>query len=118
MRKQEIKQRANRRRAKEAAKRRILVLLATILLITIGSVIFGNSFSAAESDDHETVYKYYKSVELEYGDSLWSLAEEYKLEGSSTQDYIDEIMEINNLTSDMIHRGQHLVIVYYDTEFK
>lgn len=120
MKKQEIKQRTDRRRVKEAAKKRMLVLLATILLITIGSIIFGNSFSAAraESDEHETLYRYYKSIELEYGDTLWELAEEYKLEGSSTKDYVDELMEINNLTSDTIHSGQHLVVVYYDTEFK
>lgn len=118
MRKQEMKQRVYRRKGKAAAKRRILILLATVLLITIGSVIFGNSFSAAESDEHKTMYRYYKSIELEYGDSLWSIAEEYKLKGSSTQDYIDELMEINNLSSDTIHSGQHLVVVYYDTEFK
>lgn len=120
MKKQEIKQSVKRRRARQAAKRKILVLLATMLVITIGSIIFGHTFSAAkaESDQHETLYKYYKSIELEYGDSLWSIAEEYKLEGTSTQDYIDEIKEINNLTSDTIHKDQYLVIVYYDTEFK
>lgn len=120
MNKHECRNRIKKRKAKAAAKRKIMILLATAFLIVIGSMIFGNSFSSAkaESDDVEIMYKYYKSIEIESGDSLWSLAQEYKLADTDTQDYIDELIEINDLESETIHSGQYLIVIYYDTEFK
>ena len=48
-----------------------------------------DSESAAQQE-----FKYYKSIEIKSGDSLWSIAEEYKSEHfSSTQDYINELEE-------------------------
>lgn len=113
-----MRETAKKRREKKVATQKIIFLLATVFLITIGSVIFGSSFSAAQSDESATLYKYYKSVELKQGDSLWSIAETYKLKGTDTRKYIAELMKINNLTSDKINRNKHLIIMYYDTEFK
>ena len=88
----------------------IFVLLATMFIITLGSVVFGSTFSSAKND--EEVETFYTSIEIEKGESLWSIAKEYKPEDSSTQDYIYELMDLNNLTSDKIHEGQHLVVSY------
>lgn len=121
MNRQRIKDRAREKRAREVAKKRMILLLATVLLITIGSIIFGNSFSSAQaqSEENDISYKYYKSIVIEAGDSLWSIAEEYRTDDyASTQEYIDELMEINGLDSETIHQGQHLVVAYYDQEFK
>ncbi len=107
---QERRERNLKRRRRQAAKRNMIILLATVLLITIGSVIFGSTFSSAKNDEEFEVY--YKSIEIEQGDSLWNIAVEYKSETESVIDYIDELMELNNLTSDTIHEGQHLVVAY------
>lgn len=121
MSRQESRNRAKQRRAKVVARRRMILLLTTILLITIGSVVFGSIFSSAQTNAEESgiQYKYYKSIQIEKGDSLWSIAKEYCTDAyAGTQEYVDELKEINNLTSDEIHYGQHLIVVYYDSEFK
>ena len=107
---QERKERNIKRRRRQAAKRNMIILLATVLLITVGSVIFGSTFSSAKNNEEYEVY--YKSIEIQKGDSLWGISEEYKSEDVSTSEYIKELMDLNNLTSDTIHEGQHLVVAY------
>ena len=121
MNRQEIRYREKKRRARVVARRRMFLLLATILIITIGSIIFGSIFSSAQAGAEESgvEYKYYKSIVIRDGDTLWNIAKEYQTdEYENTQEYIDELMELNNLSSDAIHEGQHLMVVYYDSEFK
>ncbi len=119
MSRQEIRYRANRKRARALAKRRMVLLLMTILFITIGTIIFGSCFTLAKDNDTESSYKYYTSITIQEGDSLWSIAEEYRSEHyESIQDYIDELVVLNDLTSETIHAGQHLMVAYYDSEFK
>jgi len=121
MNRQEIRYRKKQKRARVVAKRRMILLLAMILFITIGSVIFGSIFSSAQANAEESgmEYKYYKSIIIKGGDTLWNIAKEYQTdEYESTQDYINELKELNNLSSDAIHEGQHLMVVYYDSEFK
>lgn len=116
---QERKERAMQKKRRQAAKRNMIILLATVLVITIGCIIFGSIFSAGEASASDVAkYKYYKSITIEKGDSLWSIAEEYRTSDVSTKAYIDELIELNNLTSNTIHEGQHLVITYYDTEYR
>ena len=111
---QERRERNLKRRRRQAAKRNMIILLATVLLITIGSVIFGTTFSSAKDDVEYEMY--YKSIEIEKGDSLWSIAKQYNHESLNNHDYVKELKELNGLTSETIHAGQHLLITYYDTE--
>ena len=108
---QERKERNIRRRRRQAAKRNMFILLCTVLMIVIGSIIFGSTFSDAKNDLSSE--KLYKSIEIEKGDSLWAIAKEYREPGCSVQEYIDEIISLNNLSSDKIHEGQHLIVSYY-----
>lgn len=115
MKKQEIKHRVNRRRARAIAKRRMILLLAAVLLITVGSVVFGSFFANEGSSvkAHDATYTAYKSIEIESGDSLWSIAEEYTTDDfENTADYVKELKRLNNLTSDTIHEGQYLLVGY------
>ena len=119
MSKQEIRYRTNKKRAKALAKRRMVLLLMTVLLITVGTIVFGSCFSLAKDKDTDCAYKYYTSIMIQEGDSLWSIAKEYKTDHyESTQAYVDELVILNDLTSETIHAGQHLMVVYYDSEFK
>ena len=109
---QERNERNLNRRRRQAAKRNMIILLATVLMITIGSVIFGSTFSSAKND--EVLETYYTSIEIQKGDSLWDIAQEYKADDVSTGEYIAELMNLNNLTSETIHEGQHLVVAYQE----
>ncbi len=107
-------------RQRKVLKRRFAVVITSICILaaicTLGSMIFTDA--KAEADDHKTVYKYYKSIEINSGDTLWSIAKEYKSEDCTTQEYISEVKLINGLATDNIQDSQHLMIVYYDTEYR
>ena len=122
MNRQEIRNRAKRKRMRDVAKKKLMLLMvATTLFILVGGIAIGNSFSSAQVNAEESCeqYKYYKSIIIESGDTLWSIAKEYCTDYSvDMQDYIDEVKELNNLTSNEIQQGQHLMIAYYDTQYK
>ena len=69
MNKQEIKYRANKRRARVLAKRRMILLLTTVLLITVGTIVFGSCFSLAQESDiaAKNQYKYYTNSMVAIG---------------------------------------------------
>jgi cell division protein YceG involved in septum cleavage len=73
----------------------------------------------AMSDEREPLYKYYKSYEIQPGDTLTSIAEEYTANTQqSVQKYIDETRENNNLNTDILISGKRIVIAYYSDEYK
>ena len=118
---EERRKRARIKRRKQVAKRKMVLLLAAVIIITIGSVVFGSIFSSAKNSTETPAkqYEYYKSVVIEHGDSLWSIAKEYSVDTDMTQkEYVNELKRLNALTSETIHAGQNLVVVYYDTELK
>lgn len=58
--------------------------------------------------------KYYTSIPIQAGDTLWSIAQIYRTdEYASIQEYINELKFINNLTGDLIQQGNNLTIAYY-----
>ena len=108
---QERKERNIRRRRRQAAKRNMFILLCTVFMIVLGSIIFGSTFSDAKND--AGYEKLYKSIEIEKGDTLWDIAQEYREPGCSTKEYVEELISLNDLSSDKIHEGQHLIVSYY-----
>ncbi len=104
---------------KRLLKQKMALMIATICVIMIGSIGFGSIFSSAKNSASDVAeYKYYKSIVIEEGDSLWSIAERYNHETMNNQDYVKELKELNSLTGETIHAGQHLLIAYYDTELR
>lgn len=92
-------------------RRRVYIIFT--LLILFCAVCFVTGFSNVEKN-REPRQKYYTSVEIQEGDSLWSIAranmtEEY----SSEQEYIEEVKEMNHLMNDQITKGRHIVIPHY-----
>ena len=115
----ERRQRARIKRRRQVAKQRFALVVVAICVIILGSVVCGSIFSSAKDPQTDVPqYKYYKSIVIKDGDSLWSIANEYNPDKFNTQEYIDEIKELNDLTSETIHAGQHLLIAYYDTELR
>ena len=58
------------------------------------------------------------SVLIEENDTLWSLADRYNNGNEDTTSYINNIIQMNDLSSDTIHSGKTLVIYYYSTEVR
>lgn len=111
--------RNNRIRRRRQLRRHFHTFLLTLILSAVISVTFFSFRTKAQSHAEDIQYKYYKSISVEAGDTLWNLAEEY---GHSEyyktyQEYIDEVIRMNGLSDDRITAGQYLIIPYYDSEF-
>lgn len=64
-------------------------------------------------------YKYYTSMEIQSGDTLWSIASEIaETYGLDTRACVEELKFMNNMKSDTIHEGNYLTIFYYDDTYK
>lgn len=57
--------------------------------------------------------KYYTSITVQDHDTLWDLAQQYNPGDISRTVFINEIKQMNNMTSDTIYSGQSLLIYYY-----
>lgn len=94
---------------------KIFFILVCLFCFT-GWILFFTFHAEGESLPR---YKYYKSIEIQTGDSLWSIANEYRTEEySSVQDYINEVKYINNMKDDHITNGAFLVIPYYSSDLR
>lgn len=116
--------RSRRRYEKKRRQREILqktVFAFFTLCLVIGLSISYQALITKASSPSDTIqYKYYKSVSVAYGETLWSLASENYTNGyESIYDYIYEVKEINHLSEDeAVLAGQALILPYYSSEFK
>lgn len=95
--------------------------LTAVILIAAGCIIFGSFLASAQnSRAAEPVnFKYYKSIVIQPGDTLWELAEEYMTDDfDSIPEYLDALMTVNHLNDDNIQEGQNLIVAYNSTEYK
>lgn len=87
-----------------------------IVLVILGSVLFGSINAQAASV--ESSYKYYTSIQVEKGDTLWNIAQSYITDDySDLNEYISEICSINHISDESIHAGQYLTIPYYSNDY-
>ena len=91
----------------------IATMAAVVLTgLILTSVLFGTI--KAQAAPAEPSYKYYTSIQIQTGDTLWSIAGVYMTgEYPSIDAYIDEVCSINHIAPDEIHAGQYLTIPYY-----
>lgn len=84
----------------------ITVVFACIFMLHTGPALNAQS-------EHVTT-KYFTTIEVKAGDTLWDIAQEYQSdEYSSTEAYLDEIRSINHIVGDEITSGCYLTIPYY-----
>ncbi len=102
-------------RRQREIKRKILLSVLAFVLILFLAFTFSVIISNANEDTSDVSYKYFTSLEIEQGDSLWSIAQEYidYSQYDGIQDYIDEVIAINHLKSDSIRAGQCIIIPYF-----
>jgi len=99
----------------EGSKNMKKMLLFLALCMVTSLLFFGYSLNNVLAKDSCPEYqRYYKSVQIRPGDSLWGLAEEYSGGRMSVEDYIRELRSMNRLTSDTIHSGQYLTVLYFE----
>ena len=101
---------------KQKAYLTILLFVLASIVILLGTTI--NVFAGSKANV-SSYNKYYKSVQIEAGDTLWDLADEYIGECNLDKtDYISEICEINEICEDEIHAGDYIVVAYYSQDIK
>ena len=95
---------------------KLIFFVATMIIALILSIIAGRKLVSAHDDrKNEPVnFTYYKSIEVQEGDTLWNIASAYADEGT----YIKELKEINHLDSDSIQEGSYLTVAYTDQDFR
>lgn len=71
----------------------------------------------AKEPDSPSYTRYYKSILINEGDSLWKIAVQYCPDGAmQVREYMNELKQINQLEDDTIHSGCYLTIIYFEPE--
>lgn len=107
--------RIRRRKIKRSKRlhRRIGFLLLSLLagLLLSATYLVSAMSSASLKSDRQ---KYYKSITVQAGDTLWDIADKYiSDEYVSKKDYIKEVSAINHLSGSKINAGARLCLPYY-----
>ena len=97
-----------------------IITAALVLLIVFSSnpdKFFGaeseSGASMAQIEATTVKEKYYTSIEIHKGDTLWDLAALYGKEYADPSVFISEVKSINNLSGDRIKAGAYLFIPVY-----
>lgn len=111
--------RNNKIRRRREMRRNLFMCVLTIMLVVSLSLIFFGFGTKAQENDEVIYYKYYTSITVQAGDTLWDYAEQYgdKEHYDSAKDYIKEVIKMNALSNDKITSGQHIILPYYSPEF-
>lgn len=93
--------------------------MLTLGLIAVLAVSFYSFKSSADSGEKK--FKYYTSIEVKYGQTLWDIHQKYSdpEQYHSPNDYIEELRSINHLNKKGdIRAGQILIVPYFSAEYK
>ena len=105
------------RRAKNRVKKSAVSFLISLAVIAVALfiILFTNgNVAKADGDAASPRERYYETITIKAGDSLWSIASEYRTgEYKDNNEYIDDLMFVNNLDSEFITAGQNLIIIRY-----
>ena len=85
----------------------------------VSSGFFGHNLMQAMAEEEAAVSysKYYTSIRLEEGNTLWKLAERYNNHSEKSMEaYVRELKSMNCLIDDTIHAGNYLTVTYYKAE--
>ena len=103
------------RRKRSLYVKKLFAGFFSIIMILGLSAFYGSGLVSAHDNakDNSIRYKYYKSIQIHCGDTLWNIAEENMSDDyESVNDYITEVKKINKLSSDQIQDSQYLYDKY------
>lgn len=109
----------NRRRRQLQVYRNICMLVVLTIAVVMLSMFIISISTQARDLEHTAEYKYYKSIEIAKGDTLWSIAKE-NIDTShynNVHEYVNEIKAMNAMKSDHIVSGNYIIIPYYSSDF-
>ncbi len=90
---------------------KVPTIVAVAVALTLFFVLAMSVFSARHAAYAESVSNItYETIRVQPGDSLWSIAEEYPIEGLSTQETSDMIRNVNHLEHGSLAAGAHLKV--------
>ncbi len=84
--------------------------IAVIVLFCFFGFVRGGSVNVSGA----SYEKQYVSVRVEKGDTIYDIASEHMNGGyADINDYVDEIVSVNGLSSETIHTGEYITVPYY-----
>ncbi len=93
----------------------------TVVLVMVAVIVVSMALNAGASEKKipSDLYKYYTTISVSEGDTLWKIAGEYcDTNYTSYADYISEIKAINDMKSDKLYAGGSITVYYYSREYK
>ena len=106
-----------KRRAQVRKQKRMIVMVFCMAIFSF--VLLGTTISAkANTKNDVPEYTYYKTIEIQDGDSLWSIASVYAPQNhQDTRSYIKEVCSLNHISENqMLHEGATITLPYQSTE--
>ena len=105
---------SKRRNTKKRRQVQIIASMIGVVVLTIVTLTMSAGRINAESDLSKHTYKYFTTVYVETGDSLWSIASEYATkEYSDLNVYIEEVKQLNGLKGTKLEHGTYICVPYY-----
>lgn len=90
----------------------IFVVVAVLISVVLSVTLLSTTVTAQRQEVYRA--KRITSLEIQEGDTLWSIACDYITEEyDDVNDYIYEIKLTNKLESDIIHTGKFIILPYY-----
>ena len=109
-----------RQKARQRREARLRIALSILGVLAIFAITIGAfTLKGKAQSENGQKFKYYTSVQLEYGDTLWKVADRYMdSEFYNHVSYIEEVKSINHIhDEDEIMAGKMLIVPYYSTEY-
>ena len=103
-----------KRRVKAKIARFITAFIAITVIVCVILFANKNQIHAVEGGSEVSLTKYYKTITIQPGDTLWGIAAEYKTDNCTTIEYVKELKQMNDLHNDNITSCMKLVVVYYE----
>lgn len=80
------------------------------VLIAVMLLVFGIYTVATMNTTEAATINTYRQVIVESNDTLWTIADEYSDDSKDVRDVIEELKEINDLTSDELQVGDVIFV--------
>ena len=110
-----------KRRRERLIRRRAITFGIMVSVIIFMAILLTFSFSSDASNMNSEEYRYYTSVSVGVGESVWTLAEKYMddLHYRNTKEFVSDIARINRISPDTkLKAGSNLIIPYYSERLK